>query len=123
MSRKIYVERTKNYKTTRTVLCENIEVANNLFSQARGRMFTRSMPYELGLVFPLGEAQPVPVHMLFVPYSLGVIWVKDDIVVRTEILKPFTGYARQEADMLIEVHPNKMDSVRVGDTIEIDGSL
>lgn len=99
------------------VLCETVELADSFFKKATGRMFTPSMPKDLGLIFSFDDDSPVGVHMFFVFYHLGVIWVEDGEVVDTRKLPPWIGYHKTEADAVIEVHPDKIDQVSVGDEI------
>lgn len=109
----------KSIYVNEDLLCEDVKEATTLFQKALGRMFTTSIPEELGLVFPFDDSEPVAIHMLFVFYSLGAIWVDDNEVVAVRKLPPFIGRHSTTADTVIEVHPSKIDEVDVDDKIEI----
>lgn len=101
------------------LVCEEVGEANSLLRKVLGRMFTLSMPEEYALVFDFEELRPIPIHMVFVLYSLGVVWVEDGEVVNTKELAPWFGYHDGFGDMVIEVHPDKLDQIEAGDKIEI----
>lgn len=111
MTKSIYVEGD--------VLCENAEIADIFLEKSVGRMFTRNMPKDLGLVFKFDRVKPVSIHMGFVFYPLGVIWAENGEVVEVRKLQPWTGWNKERADMVIEVHPNKLEFVSVGDSIQV----
>jgi uncharacterized membrane protein (UPF0127 family) len=61
------------------------------------------------------------IHMLFVSFDLGVLWVNSQgRVVDTVVAKPWRlSYMPQEpAQYIVEGHPNRLKHVRVGDTIQ-----
>lgn len=111
MTKSIYIEED--------VLCENAEIADTFLKKSVGRMFTSNMPENFGLVFKFDRVKLVSIHMGFVFYPLGVIWVKNGEVVEVRKLQPWTGWNKERADMVIEVHPDKLGSVSVGDSIQV----
>lgn len=99
-------------------LClSNITVANSLFSQIRGRMFTRSIGKDYCIIFPQPEIVKIDIHMLFVPYKLGVVWLNEGEVVQKKVLSPWVGYHTQRADMVMEMHPEHLSNISIGDTV------
>lgn len=108
-------------------LANSVEYADTFISRLQGRMFTRSMPKDYALVFPYDTSSEYlsddfHVWMLFVPYDLGVVWVKDGVVTKTSILSAWIGSGSADADMIIEVHPDHLDQVSVGDHVTIGES-
>jgi uncharacterized membrane protein (UPF0127 family) len=103
---------------TRTLATE-VETADSFLSKAKGLMFRRSIPDDYALVFRFDGVGTRDVHMVFVPFPLDVLWLRDSEVVRKERLSPWTGLAKAEADQLIELPAGSADGVAVGDEIRI----
>ncbi len=101
------------------VLASDVDVADSLSSQTRGLMFRRSIPEDYALVFRFETAKPRDVHMLFVTFPIDVLWLVDDVVRRVERLKPWRGYAREEADTIVELPAGSADRVAVGDRVVV----
>lgn len=92
-------------------------------TKLRGFTFTRSLSADDGLVLVEKRDSRVStsIHMLFVTFDLGVIWVNDaGEVVDTVLAKPWRlSYAPQAPSRyVIEGHPRLLDQVRVGDHIK-----
>ncbi|UPV72925.1 DUF192 domain-containing protein [Halorussus limi] len=105
---------------TEQVIATEVETADSFLSQARGLMFRRSIPDEYALVFRFDEAASRDVHMVFVPFPLDVLWLRDDEVQRKERLSAWTGLAEAEADRLIELPAGSADAVSVGDEVRLE---
>jgi len=104
---------------TEQVLATEVETADSFLSRARGLMFRRSIPDDYALVFEFEEAGMRDVHMVFVPFPLDVLWLRDDEVQRKERLSAWTGLAKAEADRLVELPAGSADGVSVGDTVRL----
>ena len=104
---------------TEQVLATEVETADSFLSQARGLMFRRSIPDDYALVFRFDEVASRDVHMVFVPFPLDVLWLRDGEVQRTERLSAWTGLAEAEADQLIELPAGSADEVAVGDDVRL----
>lgn len=98
-----------------------IDAATTIFEQIRGRMFTQSIPRDYALLFPFSESRTVKLHMRFVPYDLGAIWIKDNIVQKSIVMNKWTGGGSGEADIVIETHPEVIDKISVGDYLFLQG--
>ena len=88
-------------------------------------MFRRSIHIDEGLVFvyPRDNRMNSSIHMFFVPFELGVIWVNQaGEVVDTVCAKPWRpSYVPQKpASYVIELHPDKLSLVEIGDLIEFN---
>jgi len=104
----------------RRTLAADIETADSFLSRARGLMFRRSIPDDYALVFRFDGVGSRDVHMVFVPFALDVLWLRDGEVQRTERLSPWTGLAEAEADTLVELPAGAADDVAVGDAVRLD---
>lgn len=100
-------------------LATEVETAESFFSKAFGLMFRWSIPDEYALVFQFDGAASRDVHMVFVPFALDVLWLRNEEVQQTEQLSPWTGLAKAEADQLIELPAGKGDDVAVGDKVRV----
>ena len=101
-------------------LATDVDTADSFLSQARGLMFRRSIPDDYALVFRFDGVGSRDVHMVFVPFALDVLWLRDDEVRRVERLAPWTGMAKAEADRLIELPAGGADGVAVGDEVRVE---
>jgi len=98
-----------------------VDVARTLFEKMRGRMFTQSIPTDYALLFPFTTERETSLHMTFVPYDLGAIWVSDNIVQKTTIMNAWTGRAKGSGDIIIEAHPEVVQQVSKGDYLFLQG--
>jgi uncharacterized membrane protein (UPF0127 family) len=92
-------------------------------SKLRGFTFRRNLPASEGLVLAEKKDSRVStaIHMLFVFFDLGVIWVNDAGEVVDKVLaKPWRlSYTpKAAARYVIELHPTLLNAVSIGDHIE-----
>lgn len=92
-------------------------------SKLRGFTFRRTLAAGDGLVLVerSDSRMNTAIHMLFVFFDLGVIWVNDaGVVVDTALAKPWRlSYAPQApARYVIEAHPDVLQRVTIGDYIQ-----
>lgn len=119
----------------RRVLATDVEIADTFLSKSIGLMGRSSIPEEYALVFYFGEpdfiyrffiqrfSDQIPrqyIHMLFVRTPLDVLWIRNDEVVKTETLSPWTGRDSGRADTVIELAAGSADGVEEGDTVVIE---
>jgi uncharacterized membrane protein (UPF0127 family) len=103
-------------------LVEQALWCNSFATKLRGFTFRRTWKDGDGLVLVESSDSRVStaIHMLFVLFDLGVIWVNDaGQVVDTAVAKPWRlSYVPQApARYVIEAHPDIAAHVAVGDTI------
>jgi uncharacterized membrane protein (UPF0127 family) len=130
-------EQLQNKNSTMTKRCQIIKNQSQepLIQQAKwctsflcklkGFMFRRSIEQDEALIFVHRRDNRIntSIHMFFVPFDLGVIWVnKTGKVVDLVCAKPWRpSYAPKEpASYVIELHPDKLGSVAIGDSIEFN---
>lgn len=102
------------------VIASSVDTADTLFRKMRGLMFRGSIPDDYALVFRFDSVKPRDVHMLFVFTPLDVVWVRGDVVARIEQLSPWRGFARESADLIVELPPGAAEDVTVGDRLVLE---
>lgn len=100
-------------------LASTVETADSLWTQTRGLMFRRTLPDDYALAFRFDAAKRRDIHMLFVFVPIDVVWAVDGTVVRVERLRPWRGYGREEADLIVELPAGGADGVEPGDRIRL----
>ncbi|WP_226479520.1 DUF192 domain-containing protein [Natrinema amylolyticum] len=103
------------------VLATTIDLADSILSQTRGLMFRRSIPDDYALAFQFGSAKTRDLHMLFVFFPIDAVWVVDDVVQRVETLRPWRGFARETADLIVELPAGNAAAVEPGDRLRLEG--
>jgi uncharacterized membrane protein (UPF0127 family) len=113
------------HEQTGRVLATDVEVADSLFSRARGLMFRASIPDDYALVLEMGDGLFGPstqtIHMLFVRFPIDVVWLVDDKVTRVGQLVPWRGFAGAQANRVLELPAGGARGVEAGDTVRVDG--
>ena len=105
------------------ILLQRARWCDRFGSKLRGFTFRRHPAEDDGLVLVEKSDSRVStsIHMLFVFFDLGVIWVNDTGEVVDKVLaKPWRlSYTPQApARYVIELHPNLLDEVKIGEKIE-----
>jgi uncharacterized membrane protein (UPF0127 family) len=114
----------------RRALATDVDVAESFGEKTRGLMGKSSIPDEYALVFHFHDPDflhrlfdTIPrqyIHMLFVRMPLDVLWLREDEVVKTATLSPWTGIGAARADTIIELPEGAAEGVEVGDTVVIE---
>ncbi len=102
------------------VLATEVETADSVLAQTRGLMFRRSLPDGYALAFRFDGTRRRDVHTLFVFVPIDVVWVADGVVRRVERLDPFRGFARERADLIVELPAGVADGVAPGDRLLLE---
>lgn len=105
---------------TRTI-CHTVDVADSLFSKIMGLMFTQSIDESYALLFPFDYERQASLHMLFVPYDLGAIWLSDNTVNNSTVMKRWFGTSRGRGNIIIELHPKHAQAIESGDQLYLEG--
>ncbi|MDT8306936.1 MAG: DUF192 domain-containing protein [Anaerolineae bacterium] len=110
---------------TGEVLVPRARWCDSFGSKLRGFTLRRTLALDDGLVLVQSSESRInsAIHMLFVFFDLGVIWVDDaGAVVDTALARPWRlHYAPgAPARYVVEAHPDVLDQVRVGDLIRFD---
>ena len=111
----------------REVLATTVGVADSVLSQARGLMFRSSIPDGYALVMEVGGGLLLfggpsrqLVHMLFVRFSIDVVWLVGNEVTRVERMHPWRSVAMAKADRILELPAGTAADVEAGDTVLVE---
>lgn len=90
----------------------------------KGLQFAPPLADDEGLIFVYNrESRSRSIHMLFMRFSIGVVWLdRDGRVVDKKLAKPWRlVYApRKAAQYYIEAMPSILDRVNIGDVLKFD---
>jgi uncharacterized membrane protein (UPF0127 family) len=111
---------TINHAATGQALLQRVRWANTFSSRFLGFMFRRGVrPGEaLLMVEPRESVVGTSIHMFFVGFPLGVVWLNQalHVVDKVEALPWRPYYApRAPARYILETHPSFLSQVAVGD--------
>ena len=106
-------------------LVEAARWCDSFASKLRGFTFRSALEPGEGLVLvDKGDSKMnAAIHMLFVPFDLGVIWVNDaGVIVDTVLAKPWRlSYTPQAAARyVIETEPAKLGDIQIGEHIRFE---
>ena len=104
-------------------LLSSVRWCDTFTSKLRGFTFRRTLAEDEGLVLvEKGESRMnTAIHMLFVFFDLGVVWVNEAGVVvdRITAKRWRSSYVPKfPARYVIEVHPNMLSQIELGDHIQ-----
>lgn len=107
------------------VLVSRARWCDSFGSKLRGFTLRRTLAPDDGLVLvQSGESRiNSAIHMLFVFFDLGIVWVNDaGEVVDTALARPWRlHYApRAPARYVVEAHPDVLSQVQIGDSIRFN---
>lgn len=106
--------------TRKTTFSRKTKHCNNIFSKGLGLMFSKKT--NIALVFDFKKEKIISLHMLFVFYSIDVIFLNKDrkVVEIKENFKPFTFYMpKNKAKYIVELPTGfvKKSETKVGDKL------
>jgi uncharacterized membrane protein (UPF0127 family) len=114
----------RNAQTGEVVLAQAVWCASFL-CRLRGLMFRRALPAGEGLLFVNGgeSVSNASIHMLFMRFNIGVVWMdRTGQVVDTRLAKVWRPvYApKRAAQYYLEANVDILDRVKVGDVLAFD---
>lgn len=103
-------------------MVEQARWGTDFWTKFKGFMFRQSIAAEEALVFVYRRDNRIntSIHMFFVQFPLGVVWVnKQGVVVDLVEAQPWRpSYAPKDpASYVIELHPDKLKHIQVGDQL------
>lgn len=103
-----------------SVVLRRARLAISFWDHFRGLMLAAPLSDDEGMLFVTrrDNRTETTIHMFFMRYDLGVVWVNDaGIVVDKQLAKRWRPYyaPAQPARYFIEANPSILDRVRVGD--------
>lgn len=102
------------------VLADDVDVADSFGAKLRGLTFRRSIPEGYALVFEFDGVGRRSVHMLFVPFSIDVVWTADDEVTRVRTLPAWYGLGWATGDRFVELPAGAAARIDPGDEVRIE---
>lgn len=113
---------------TGNLLLKRAKWCNSFASKLRGFTFRRQLQPTDGLVLveKTNSKLSTSIHMLFVFFDLGVIWVNDTgEVVDQLVAKPWrlSYVPAAPARYVIEAHPTVLQKVKIGDHVRFQDSV
>jgi uncharacterized membrane protein (UPF0127 family) len=114
----------RNANTGEPVLAR-VRLCDTMWTRFRGLQLVRHLPADQGLLFVTGgeSRTHTSIHMLFMFFSIAVVWLDSGgRVVDRRLAKPWRlAYAPQApAQYFIEANPDLLDRVQVGDILRFD---
>lgn len=114
-------------RNTRTggVVLDRVKLCDTIWCRFRGLQLVRHLPENEGLLFVTGgeSRANTTIHMLFMLFSIGVVWLDSSgRVVDKTLAKPWRpAYAPQRpAQYFVEARPGILEHVQVGDMLRFD---
>ena len=91
----------------------------------RGLTFRRNLPMERGLLLveKMDDRMLTGIHMLFVFFKLGIVWINNEgIVVDTQVAKPWVSFLlpKEAARYVLEIVPERISEFRIGDKVNFE---
>ncbi|WP_049888495.1 MULTISPECIES: DUF192 domain-containing protein [unclassified Natrinema] len=107
-------------ETDRETLATTVEFADSIVSQTLGLMFRRSVPDGYALAFQFDSTTTRGLHMVFVFFPIDAVWLVDGVVQRVETLRPWRGFARETADLIVELPAGTAADIDPGDRLRLE---
>lgn len=104
-------------------IATDVDYAHSPFSQAIGLMFRRKIDEDYALIFVMKKAKRLSLHMLFVNFPIGAVFLDDNKrVIKISRLKPWIGICScsEKAKYVVEMSHGKIDlmNIEIGDLFD-----
>ena len=101
-----------------------VKFCDSFLSKLRGYTFKIKIEKNEGalLVESVESRVATSIHMIFVFFKLGIVWINDEkIIVDKRLAYPFISFLAPKAPAfyVLEVHPERLKEFSIGDKIEI----
>jgi uncharacterized membrane protein (UPF0127 family) len=98
---------------------------DSFISRLRGFMFSKGVEDQGGLLLVQSSQSRMDaaIHMFFVPFDLGVIWINQEMqVVDTCLAKAWRPFymPAHPAKYILEIHPDHLSEFKTGDQVTFD---
>lgn len=112
-------------KRNKEVVLKRVKLCDTFWTRFRGLQFVRNLPDDEGLLFVTNSESRTntTIHMLFMFFSIGVVWLDaSGKVVDKCFAKPWRpAYApRSPAQYFVEARPSILKKVEIGDVLRFD---
>jgi uncharacterized membrane protein (UPF0127 family) len=117
--------RVLRHAETGVVVLPRTRLCNTFWCHFRGLQFVTNLPEDEGLLFVYDRESVAltSIHMLFMFFSIGVVWLDaNGKVVDKKLAKPWRpAYApAQPAQYFVEANPSILERVQIGDILRFD---
>ncbi|MCA0453097.1 MAG: DUF192 domain-containing protein [Chloroflexi bacterium] len=107
------------------VILERVRLCDNFWTRFRGLQLVTHLPDNEGLLFVTNSESRAntTIHMLFMFFSIGVVWLDaSGKVVDKCFAKPWRpAYApKSPAQYFLEAKPGILEKVKIGDVLKFD---
>jgi len=102
-----------------------VHFCESFYFRLRGFMFQKGVAQTGGLLIvqPAESRLDAAIHMFFVNFDLGVVWINhQNIVVDTCLARRWRPFymPANKAKMILEIHPGRLTDFSTGDHLMID---
>jgi uncharacterized membrane protein (UPF0127 family) len=116
-----YIINDSKLPNTPIIVC----LANTFFDRLKGFMFHSSIKENEGMLFVLNKSSRLKasIHMSFINFNLGVIWINDQLnVTQVELAHSRTSFffPSKPAKYILEIHPSQISLFAIGDRIRFE---
>jgi uncharacterized membrane protein (UPF0127 family) len=105
-----------------------VKYCESFTCRLRGLMFRSRLEPDDGLLLVQGGRDSrldTSIHMLFVPFDLGVFWINAGMTVVDKVIakawRP-AYFPAAPACYILEVHPNRWEDYQIGDQVEFQNA-
>ena len=112
-------------ETQGQTLVQNVRRADSFLTRLRGLTFRRRLGQDEGLLL-VGRRESrtdASIHMFFVFFSIGVLWLDGENRVADKVIaRPFRPFyaPRSPAIAVLECQPGVLEQVEIGDQIRLE---
>jgi uncharacterized protein len=111
-------------KTKKSIIADDVLIANDFFSRLRGLMFRRKFPKTMLFFFPGTSPKTNAIHSLFVFFEFDAVYLDEgkNVVDIFEKIKPFKPYLEPKGKtkylLELEAGAARKLNISIGDKIE-----
>ena len=106
-------------KTTGKNIVKEVIIYRSVWLKAKGLMFTKKIKDKC-LIFDFYKPRKVGLHMLFVFYTIDVLYLnnKKEVIEIKRDFRPFTAYTpKNDASFVIELPEGKANGIKIKDVM------
>jgi uncharacterized membrane protein (UPF0127 family) len=117
----LYIINDSKLPNTPIIAC----MAKSFLQRLKGFMFHSSIKENEGMLLVLKKSSRLKasIHMAYVNFSLGIIWINDQLsVTQVELAHSWTTilFPAKPAKYILEIHPSQISTFAIGDRIRFE---
>ena len=105
-----------------------VRYCDSFLCRLRGLTFRKRFELDDGLLLVQGQRDSridTSIHMLFVPFSLNVVWINTELIVVDKVIakswRP-AYFPANPACFILEIHPDRWEDYQIGDKVEFQNA-